>query len=89
MKLNKNFVMREIAGEFMLVPVGAQTAVTDGLISLTPVAAVIWKALEQGKDRDGCLAGLLDAFEVDAETAAADLDEFLAQMAKIGLLTME
>lgn len=86
MKLNPNFVLRQIAGEQMLVPVGAQTNVTNGLVTLSPVAAVIWEALHDGKDRQGALEAVLDAFEVDPAVAEADLDEFLGQMKAAGLL---
>lgn len=86
MKLNSDFILRQIAGEYMLVPTGEQAALTDGIITLSPVAAEIWKALEQGKDREGILKVILDAFDTDCETASNDLDEFLTQLTRLGLL---
>ena len=86
MKLKGNFVLREIAGECMLVPVGAQTSVTNGIIALSPVAATIWKALSEEKSYEDILAAVLEEYDVTAETAKLDLDEFLSQLRSNGLL---
>lgn len=86
MKVNPDFIFREIAGETMLIPVGSQSGMSDGIIVLTPTAAVIWKALAEGRGRDGALADILAHYEVDAETAAADLDEMLQRMLERGMV---
>lgn len=86
MKLKDGFVLREIADETILVPVGEQAAELDGIIRLNPAAVVIWKALEEESGYDGVLKAVLDAFEVDEATARADLDEFLAELEKAGIL---
>ena len=86
MKINKNFVLRSIAGENMLVPVGAQSVTTNGMISLSPVAADIWKTLSEDKDYDQVLQMILDKYDVDAALAKQDLDEFIAVMKSIGIV---
>lgn len=86
MKINGEFVLREIAGETILIPVG-QTALTmNGMITLDPVAALIWKKLEAESDETTILQAILDTFEVDEKTASADLQDFLGQMINAGLL---
>lgn len=47
MKLNQNFVLREIAGEAMLVPTGEISAKINGFIALNEVGAVIVKKLAE------------------------------------------
>jgi len=80
MKLKKEFILREVAGETIVVPVGSMALNFNGIISLDPVGTVIWKALEQGKEREEILNEILENFEVEKEIAETDMDEFLKQL---------
>ncbi len=80
MKLNKEFILREVAGETLVVPVGSMALKFNGIISLDPVSTLIWKALEQEKNREEILAEILENFEVEKQVAEADMDEFLKQL---------
>lgn len=80
MKINGSFILREVAGDTILVPVGSTALQFNGIITLDPVGTVIWKAIEAGKNRDEILAEILETFEVEAQVAASDLDEFLEQL---------
>lgn len=80
MKLKKEFILREVAGETLVVPVGSMALKFNGIISLDPVGTLIWKALEQEKNRDEILAEILENFEVEKQVAEADMDEFLKQL---------
>ena len=86
MKINGEFILREIAGDTILVPVGQTALKFNGIITLEPVGATIWKGLEAGMDFEGILAKILDTFEVEREQAANDLMEFLDQLNKQGFL---
>lgn len=80
MKLKKEFILREVAGETLVVPVGSMALKFNGIISLDPVGTLIWKALEQEKNREEILAEILENFEVEKQVAEADMDEFLKQL---------
>ena len=86
MKLADGFVLREIAGESILIPVGVQATVLDGMVTLSASGAVIWKALSEKADYDYALKAVLDEFDVTEETAKQDLDDFLKQLKENGLL---
>lgn len=87
MKANDNFVLRSIAGENLLIPVGDAAVEVRGMITLNAPAVLIWEKLRSGADYDALLAAVLDAFEVDEATAKRDLDELLDNMKKIGVIT--
>lgn len=80
------FILREVAGETLLIPVGETALKMNGMITLDPVAAEIWKLLQQNADRAAILGNILSRFDVDEATAGKDLDEFLTQMRENGLL---
>lgn len=75
-----NFIAREIAGETLLVPVTGKVADLQRVIALNGVGAFIWEQLEQPRDLEGIVTALVDAFEVDSETARKDAVEFIDQM---------
>lgn len=53
----------------------------DELQRLNDVGSFIWARIAERRfDRDGLLAAVLEAFEVDRATAAADLDGLLSEM---------
>lgn len=60
---------------------------TDALQRLNDTGSFIWALIaERRHDRDAILAAVLDAFEVDAATAAADLDALLAELEAADLI---
>ena len=89
MRIKGTFVMRDIAGDIVIVPVGETALSYNGMITTTPTGAAIWQALEKGSDRESLIRILLDRFEVDHETAAKDTDEFLMNLKSLGLLEEE
>ena len=85
MKLKDGFVLREIAGSFMVVPVGKRTQEVPGVIVLTESGALLWKKLEEGADEKDLVAALLDEYEVSEEQAAADVAAFVKKAGDEGL----
>ena len=86
MKINGSFIMREIVGECILVPVEDTALQFSGIISLKEVGAVIWKGLEAGMDQSALLQKVLEEFEVSEEEARNDLEEFLQMLLRNKLI---
>ncbi len=74
---NPDFIYREIVGEAVLVPVRQQAGGADCLYTLNAVGTLVWQKLAAPATEAELHGAILDAFEIDAETAAADLDRFL------------
>ncbi len=86
MKLNENFILREIAGEVMLVPTGAEAAKINGFVAVNGVGAVILKKLSVGADINEIVQTVTDEFDTDAETALRDIEKFLDGLRKSGIV---
>ena len=86
MKIKGTFVMRDIAGDIVIVPVGDSALSYNGMITTTKTGAELWKELEKGCNREKLIQTLLDRFNVDYETASADTDKFLADLTSLGLI---
>jgi hypothetical protein len=59
---------------------------TKNYFRLNATAALLWKGMERGLEREQLLDSLLAEFEVDRPTAAAELDRLLGELAARGLV---
>ena len=50
MKRNKNFILRKIAGESIIVPTGEATKKFNGLFSPNRVATFVWEHIDEVAD---------------------------------------
>ena len=86
MKIKNNFVLKKIAGSYVVVPVRTRAVDFSGIIKLTESGAFLWKILENGADREELIAKMLEEYAVDEATAAADIDRFVAKLREADLI---
>ncbi len=86
MTVKKEFVLRELMGENVLVPGGETVFENNGLFMLTETAAFIWKILPAAKDESDILIKLLSEYDVTKEQAEADVEEFLSKLREYGII---
>lgn len=86
MKLKYDFAVREIVGEYIMVPLGAAALKFSGMISTSETGAALAEALKEHVTRQELLQQLLEQYDIDEATAAADLDLFLDQLRQLDLL---
>jgi len=84
MKIVKEFILRDIAGESVLVPTGETTQEFNGLITLSETAKIIWENLEKVDSLDEMVALILDEYEIDEETAKNDVIGFVGALLQQG-----
>ncbi len=89
MKLKYDFAVREIVGEYVMVPLGQGALEFSGMISTSETGALLVEALNRNVTREFLLERILSEFEVDEQTASSDLDEFLDHLRKLNLLIEE
>lgn len=87
MKIDKNFVLREIAGEYIIIPTGQTALEFNGLITVNEVGMELWKMLQEDVTFDDLLNGILEEYDVDENAAREDIQEFLDRLVKGGILT--
>lgn len=84
MKLKENFVLRQIVGSWVVLPLGAATVDFDGMLTLNDSGALLWKRLEQGATRDDLADALTAEYDVSREQALVDVDEFYSILVRAG-----
>ena len=86
MKARDGFILRNLAGEYVLAPVGKQIKDFNGIAVMNELSVFIWNHLRTETTRQDLLAKILEEYDVDEATAAADLDEILSRMAAMDLI---
>ena len=86
MKIKDGFLLREIAETHVVVPVGERVIEFKGLMILNEQGLFVWNMLQNDHAFDEILDSILDEYDIDADTAKSDLDEFLARVRKSGAL---
>lgn len=89
MKIEKEFVLREIAGDYVIIPTGKTVLEFNGLISTNEVGASIWKMLQQEINFESLVKGILDEYDVEENVVREDVSEFLNQLSEKGILKTE
>lgn len=80
MRTNEYYILREIAGDNLLVPVGEATQRLNGMVQLTETAAFIWNHVNEAKDLEELVKMITDEYEVDEETARNDVFGFTKEL---------
>ena len=86
MKLKKNFVLRQVAGTWVVLLLGAETVNFSGMLQLNESGAMLWRVLEEGGSQDALVEALLGEYDVTREQAEADVQEFLAKLDQAGCI---
>lgn len=82
MKTKKGFLLRRMNDEYMVIAIGAASEQFNGMIRLNEAGAFLWKELEQGIDEEALVRKMTERYHgLDAQTARADLEEFLTSIA--------
>lgn len=89
MRVEKDFVLRKIAGEFIIIPTGKTTLNFNGLITANEVGAKLWEMLQEEVTFDDLVAGILNEYEVEESIAREDIQEFLDELTRGGILNPE
>ena len=85
MKIKTGFIVRDVADEKIVVPVGERAKSFRGMVKLNETAAFLWNFFTAEHTLDEAVAALKADFEVDEETARADAEKFMSVLEKNGL----
>ena len=89
MRIEKEFVHREIAGDYIIIPTGKTVLEFNGLITVNEVGVTLWNMLQEEVTFDQLVQGVLAEYDVEEEVAREDIQEFLDTLAKGGILVKD
>lgn len=86
MKRNPDFLLREVAGSLVVVPIGEAIEGFAGMITLNPTGAYLWELLETEQTVESLTEALVARYEVEAEQAKKDVEGFVAKLIPTGAI---
>ena len=89
MKAKPNFILREVMDEYILMPINENIGEYGGAVLLNSVSAFVWKKMQSPVSRNDLLAAIMQEFDVDENTASADLDALLEKLDHLELIVKE
>lgn len=85
MKLKDGFIMRDVAGETVVLPTGDVMDV-NMMITLNDTGKFLWQQLETGAQMDDLVQAMLAEYEVDEQTARSGIERFVTILSEKGFL---
>jgi len=80
MKIKEGYMLREVAGNSVVVAVGKATLDFNGLITLNGSGTFLWKMLTEETNQEALLTAILDEYEINEATAKIDIAEFIDKL---------
>ena len=85
MKIKDTFLLREVAGETVVIPAG-ETQNLNFMITLNGTGAFLWKNLLENTTTDALVDALLGEYDVDRDAAKAHVETFVGKLNDYGIL---
>ena len=86
MKIKKGFMLRNVANNYIVVPVGAASKSFNGMITLNETSAFLWNNLLESKTKEELINLLINEYDVDITLATNDVEYFINKLKEIKVL---
>lgn len=89
MRVKEGFVLRDVAGQTVVIATGKASKDFHGMIRLNATGKEIWQGLQEGLSDIEIIENLSRKYEIDVAEAETDVREFLSQIGEMGFLENE
>lgn len=87
MKIKSGFLLKEIAGSFVVVPVGQDLVDFSSMVTINETGAFLWKLIENGSSAEEMCQKLLSEYEgISKEDALNDINDFVNALKENNIL---
>lgn len=86
MKIKSGFVMKDVAGSKVVLPLGERRLDLNGIITFNDVGAEVFNMLDGTNSVEEIVAKIAKDYEVSTEIVEADVNELIEKMRANGLI---
>jgi len=86
MKIKEGFILREVAGQYIVVPFGDRAVDFNGIINLNETAKFLWELSVKEINTESLVTALIGEYEIDNITAENAVNNFIQQMKEADLV---
>lgn len=80
MKIKSDYVLREVADQYIVVPTGSESVNFNGIITLNKSGSRLFKLLQSGSTKEQLITFLLDTYDVTTTQAEQDVARFIDKL---------
>lgn len=80
MKIKEGFILRNVAGNNVVVPIGQATIDFNGMMSLNDTGAFLFGKLIEGISREDLIKAVMEEYGIEEELAEKDVDSFIGKV---------
>lgn len=88
-KVNENFLLREVADEYLLIPTGESTSSINGMISLNETFYFIWQQFQQPHTIYEVVLSAKEEYDDVDDCIVRDIYRFVLESLKLGFIEKE
>lgn len=89
MKIKNGFVLREVAGQYMVIATGEASKDFHGMIKLNDTGKEIWQGLQEGLPVSEIAKSIQEKYDIEYEKAVEDTENFVEKIREAGFLVNE
>lgn len=86
MRIVHGFLIREVAGELIVIPTGEAARRLSGVITLNDCGRFLFERLQTEQTKESLVNALTEEYDIDERTASEDVAEFIDQLEQYGFL---
>lgn len=77
MKIKEGFLLREVAGNTVVVPIGDEAVEFNGVITINETGKFIWELMQDGIEKEELLDKFMNEYNISEEEAKEDIKAFI------------
>lgn len=85
-QINSDFILREIAGEYVIIPVGENNVFSNIMMAPNNTAVFLWKAFEQPSTIDDVIMKGLQEYDTTEDIIRKSIKKFINECLKNKIL---
>lgn len=89
MRIKEGFILKNIAGSWVVLPTAAATLDFTGMLTLNESGRFLWNQLSQGASCESLAKSLTEEYYIDYETALSDVNDFVLTLKNAGCVEDE
>ena len=86
MKIKEGFILREVAGQSVVVAIGSASKKFKGVINLNETGALLFKTLKNDVSKEELIKVLMNEYDVEETIAKEDVEYFVKSLKDAGLI---
>lgn len=87
MRIKPGFEVQAVCGEHILMAMGEENIDFSKVIALNETSRFVWEKMKGGIDNvDDLVTAITDEYEIDKDTAKADIEALINQFVELGVM---